>query len=183
MKYYFTMESLILFTTALSVSLDSFFCGLSMSVKTKENLKFLIGISLSVFILCILGSTLGIKAYGTLSSYSEIIGGSILIIIAIIGFIENKKDKHVFKTNDIFLESLLIGIAIGFDGAVGSLSLSLMGYNPIFVPILITVIHVVLMNFAILISKSKATTVLKKFKNSPQIILLLLGTYKLILAI
>lgn len=178
------METLILFTTALSVSLDSFFCGLSMSVKTKENLKFLIGISLSVFILCIIGSTLGITAYNALSNFSEIIGGSILIIIAIIGFIENKKDKHAHnKTDNIFLESLIIGLAIGIDGAVGSLSLSLMGYNSIFVPILITVIHVVLMNFAILISKSKASRFLKKFKNTPQIILLLLGTYKLITTI
>ncbi len=178
------MDALILITTALSVSLDSFFCGISMSVKTKENFKFLIGISLTVLLLCLLGSGLGLKAYNALSGFSEIIGGSILIIIAIWGFFDSKNKKVPNAKNDnIFLESIIIGFAIGLDGAVGSLSLSLMGYNSILVPILITVIHVILMHIAILISKSKASKILKKFENTPQIILLLLGTYKLITGI
>ena len=178
------METLILLTTALSVSLDSFFCGLSMSVKTKENFKFLIGITLSVFLLCIIGNTLGIKAYNALSNFSELIGGIILIIIAIFGFFDNKnKSVSACKTHNIFLESIIIGFAIGLDGAAGSLSLSLMGYSSIFVPILITLIHAILMHIAILISNSKATKFLKKFKHTPSLILLLLGTYKLITAI
>ena len=155
-----------------------------MSVKTKENFKFLICISLSVFMLCIIGSTLGITAYNALSNFSEIIGGSILIIIAIFGFLKNRNDSvSTSKSDNIFLESLVIGFAIGLDGAMGSLSLSLMGYNSIFVPILITFIHVILMHIAILLSKSKASKLLKKFNSTPQIILLLLGTYKLITGI
>ncbi len=179
------MKTIILFTTALSVSLDSFFCGLSMSVKTKENFKFLIGISLSVFILCIAGRYLGTTMYDALSNFSEIVGGSILLIISLFGFFEREKEKNLLvKSKDnIFLESIIIGFAIGLDGAAGCLSLSLMGYSSLFVPILITFIHVLLMNFAILISKSKASKFLKKFKFTPHLILFLLGSYKLISAI
>lgn len=179
------MKTIILFTTALSVSLDSFFCGLSMSVKTTKNFKFLLGISFSVFLLCILGSLFGASLYGLLSNFSEIIGGSILIIISVFGFLENLKEKTTpINTKDnIFLESVIIGFAIGLDGAVGCLSLSLMGYNSLLVPILITFVHVLLMNLAILISKSKLSKFLKKFSFTPPLILFLLGLFKLIFSI
>ena len=99
--------------------------------------------------------------------------------------LENLKGKTTpLKTKDnIFLESVIIGFAIGLDGAVGCLSLSLMGYNSLLVPILITFVHVLLMNLAILISKSKLSKFLKKFSFTPPLILFLLGLFKLIFSI
>ncbi len=178
------MKNTILLMTALSVSLDSFFCGLSMSVKTKKNFKFLLGISLSVLILCFLGSTLGQKMQNLLIDFSELLGGLILLFISLLGFLEKEEKTLLINEKDsVFLESLIIGFAIGLDGAMGSLSLSLMDYNIIIVPLLITGVHVLLMNFAIIISSSKVATPLKKLKSTPYIILFLLGTYKIISSI
>ena len=177
------MKILILMTTALSVSLDSFFCGLSMLIKTKDNFKFVFGISLSVFILCILGRIIGIKTSSALFSYNEIIGGSILIIISAIGFFETfKNEDFSIREKNIFLESLTIGFAIGLDGSAGCVSLALSGYTSIFVPIFITLVHVLLMNLAIFISKLKISKLFIKFKCTPHIILFLLGASKIIFA-
>ncbi|MBO5926073.1 MAG: manganese efflux pump [Clostridia bacterium] len=76
------MKNLVLFTTAFSVSLDSFFCGLSMSTKSNKNMSFLFGISSSVLILCLIGSTLGTKMRDFFENLGEILGGAILIIIS-----------------------------------------------------------------------------------------------------
>ncbi len=178
------MKNIILLTTALSVSLDSFFCGLSMSVKTKKNFRFLFGISLSVLTLCFLGSTLGQKMQELLIEFSELLGGGVLLLISLFGFLKTEESELlVNEKENVFLESLIIGFAIGLDGAMGSFSLSLMGYNKIIVPLLITGAHVLLMNFAIIISSSKAVNPLKKLKSTPYIILFLLGSYKIISSI
>lgn len=175
------MEILILLTTAFTVSLDSFFCGLSMSIKTKDNFKFILGISLSVFTLCILGRFIGIKTSNALLNYSEMVGGSILIIIALFGFIENlNKSEYSTPCKNLFLESIIIGFAIGLDGSAGCISLALSGYTSILVPVLITIVHVILLNVAILISKTKVAKTLNKYKFTPQIILFLLGCFKII---
>ena len=175
------MEVFILLTTAFSVSLDSFFCGLSMSIKTKDNFKFIFGISLSVFILCILGRLIGVKTSNALLNYSEIVGGSILVIIAVIGFFENiRKNTFSSSSKNLFLESIIVGFAIGLDGSAGCVSLALSGYTSIFVPILITVVHVILLNVAILISNTTIAKRLNKYKFTPQIILFLLGSFKIL---
>ena len=175
------MEILILLTTVFTVSLDSFFCGLSMSIKTKDNFKFIIGITISVFTLCVLGRLIGIKMSSALLNYSEIIGGTILIIIAIIGFIEEIKNSNfLLQEKNLFLESIIIGLAIGLDGSAGCVSLAISGYKSIFVPILITLVHVILLNLAIFISNTKLAKRLLKYKLTPQIILFLLGCFKII---
>ena len=178
------MKNLVLFTTAFSVSLDSFFCGLSMSTKSNKNMSFLFGISSSVLILCLIGSTLGTKMRDFFENLGEILGGAILIVISFIGFLE-KENTSTFlikKSNSVFIESLIIGFAIGLDGGGGCLSLSLIGYTSLYVPFLITAVHVLLINLAIAISNSKVSVILKKFKHTPQIILLLLGCYKILFA-
>ncbi len=175
------MKIIMLITTALSVSLDSFFCGLSMSVKTKENFKFLTGISLSVFILCVVGGTLGVRAHSFFADYSDLVSGGILLIIALFGLLKKDGEERtdLKNKNNIFLESLIIGVAIGLDGAMGCLSLSLMGYGAIIPPIVITIIHLLLMNVAIKLTGSKIAKPLKKFSFTPYMILLALSFSKI----
>ncbi len=176
------MKTLILFTTALTVSLDSFICGLSMSIKTKENFKIVFGISFSVLIICLLGSIIGSNLYGFLSYFSELVGGLILIALSISGFKGKTEKTLLLKPPNIqtLKESVIIGLAIGLDGAVGCLSLSLMGITSLIVPIFITAMHVLLMNFAIAITNTRPAKILKKHSHVPYFILFTLGIYKLV---
>ncbi len=178
------MNNIILFTTMVSVSLDSFFCGLSMSLKTNKFLTFTLGIILSVFTLCLIGSFIGITLGNLLVSVSQIISGVILIIIAICGFFNDNTTKKMLTsyqdTFSTFNESILVGIAIGIDGAVGSFSLSLIYERGIIIPLIITALHVFLIDLSIIITNNKIVKKLSKYEYIPQIILLLLGVYKIL---
>ena len=176
------MKTLILFSTALTVSLDSFICGLSLSIKTKENFKIIFGISLSVFIICLLGSVIGTKLYATLSRVGELIGGLILIAISVNGINRKAKETTLLKTtsSNTLKESVIIGLAIGIDGAVGCLSLAIMGITSLIVPVFITAMHILLMNFAIAIANTPPAKTLKKHSLIPYFILLALGIYKIV---
>ncbi len=173
------MNTLILLATAVSVSADSFFCGLSLAVKSKNFFITVIGIAFSVLVLCVCGSVLG-KIFGDfLKNYAEILGGIILLVVGLIGLF-SKKDKQKEKSSATdFNKSLLLGFTVGLDGAVGSFTLTCSGYNGLFVALLITAIHVVLLIIAVILAKF----IRKKLPSDskfPSVILVVLGLYKLL---
>lgn len=178
------MNNIIILTTAISVSLDSFFCGLSMSLKTDKVFSFTLGIILSVFALCLVGSFLGVSLGNALVSLSQLISGCILLLVAFSKFIKNDRSKKMLPSsttfNSVFIESIFIGLAIGLDGAVGCFSLSLIYPRGLIIPLLITALHVFLISFSIMITNSKLIRKLSNYEFIPTLILLLLGVYKIL---
>lgn len=170
------MNVLILIVTAISVSADSFFLGLSLLLKSKNYFSTVSAIAVSVFILCFLGATLG-EVFGEyLKNYAQVTSGLILFIVGISEIFFNKKTDNKLE-NSSFKKSFFLGLSVGLDGAVGSFSLACLGYNGPFVAILITIVHVLLLIVAQSISK-----LLKNVKISdkiPPLILACLGIYKL----
>ncbi len=178
------MNNFTLFTTAIVVSLDSFFCGLSTRLKTNERFTFTLGIILSVFTLCLLGSFFGESVGKNFLTVSQLISGYILIFIAFLGFF--KKDRFDKITDldsnsfSVFIESIVLGLAIGLDGGVGCFSITLVYGNRLFVAVLVTLLHLLLINLSILITCNKIIKKISKYQIVSQIILLLLGVYKII---
>ncbi len=177
------MKVIFLTLTALSVSADSFFGGLALCMKTKCNIKSVFGVATAVLLLCLLGSTLG-KIFGEfLKNYAELLGGIILILTGVLGLFKKKEaDKNTagVREKTSLKDSLLIGFSVGLDGAVGSFTLTASGYNGLFVALLITFVHVVLLVLALLLA-DKINKKLTATSKLPHLILILLGLYKLII--
>ena len=170
------MKALILLATAFSVSADSFFCGLSLAVKSKKFSLIVLGIASSVLVLGLCGSLLG-KIFGEfLKNYAEIFSGIILVIVALFGLFYKHKENQ--KISADFYSSIITGLSVGLDGAVGCFTLTCSGFNGLLVAMLITIIHVALLILAVLLAKKLR----KKLDNNsklPSIILLILGLYKI----
>ncbi len=173
------MNILFLILTALSVSADSFFCGLALLMKSKGGVKCVLSVATAVFILCLTGSSLGKILGNFLKNYAEILGGIILFLVGLTGIFKNKKNEIKRLEKFSLKQSLLVGFSIGLDGAVGSFSLTASGFNYIFVALFITFFHVILLILALFLAE-KLSKRIKKESKTPSIILMCLGLYKLL---
>ncbi len=173
------MDFLFVLSASLSVSLDSFFCGLSLIVTKKEKIKATLTIALTVGLMCVLGAFLGHNAKNFLTKYAPLLAGATLTLISIFKLINNKQ-KSVEKKPDktSFFSYIPLAIAVGIDGLIGSFSLALIGYNLFLVSAIITLLHAMLLYASISVSLK-----IVKYKFLywlPPIILLVLGLYKII---
>ena len=167
-----------LLITALTVSIDSFVCGFSLSLTNNKKLPLILGIALTVFIMC------AVVIYATaffadkLTEKTASLGGIILIAVGIYNLV--KSDNETIKERSTLSQALISGFAVGLDGALANLSLALMGINAFYVPITIAVMHALMIALGIALSQ---TSIVKKFAKIgflPPIILILLGAYKLL---
>lgn len=175
------MNAFVLIFTSISVSADSFFCGLSLSYHSQNNLKSLKGVIISVFLLCFLGANLGAKFNYVLEKYVNLLSGFVFLIFGLKNCKENNENLSSFllvKKDNSFLNSLILGGSVGVDGAVGSFTLTVKGYNALFVTILITAIHVLFMLLSFLVKHNLKKMPLNLDK-LPSILLIALGTNKL----
>lgn len=175
------MKAIYLTITALSVSLDSFFCGLSLSSKNYKNKVTLLGISGTVFLLCLAAATLGSTIGNFLESGANILGGAILIIVAGYGFIfENYDDAPlIISEKTSFMQAVILGFSIGLDGALGCFSLAVSGMNGFLVAVYITACHLLLLQLSF-ISAIKLKKLVERFKIFPPLLLFALGYFKLL---
>ncbi len=143
------MKIFTLLFTSLAVSIDSFFCGLSLSCKTNAKLKCISIIASTVFCLCLLGSNVGFLGNVVFEKYSNVLGGSILCALSFYGYARLSNSKTLLTTtnvnNSTFIEFFLVGFSIGIDGMVGCISLTLIGFNYLLVTFTITIVHVLLL--------------------------------------
>ena len=174
------MDVLFLISTALSVSADSFLCGLSLYVPLKDKNKAVIIIAVSVLVLCFTGAFLGLNLGRLFSRYANLIGGILLMIIGLIEVFEHNGKELItaLKQKKIF-DYFLVGIAVGLDGLVGSFTLSLLGYNLLLVVLTITVLHVMLLYVSISISTEFLLKHSAIVKSMPALIFML-GIYKVL---
>lgn len=167
-----------LLITALTVSIDSFVCGFSLSLCNGKKLPIVIGITLTVFAMCLAVNYATVFFADKITEKTACLGGIILIAVGIYNLLK-KNDSNVSNENSLKL-SLLTGFAVGLDGALANLSLSLMGLNAFYVPLTIALMHAVMISLGILLSQ---TTLIKKFAKIeflPPVILIILGAYKLL---
>ncbi len=165
--------------TALSVSVDSFFAGLALSIKNQRKTQSVCSVLISVFMLCLLGSLLG-KIFGEfLKNYAQFLAGVILIIVGVIGLFKKEEQSLTDKSNNSIKKSLVVGVSVGLDGAVGSFTLTASGFNGLLVTAFITLIHVGLLVLAFLLGEKISKKITSEGK-LPSLTLILLGIYKLI---
>lgn len=162
--------------TAITVSLDSFFCGFSLSNKNNNKLVIVLTIAITVFCMCLITNYSGLFLADYLTEETTSFGGLILVSVGIYNLI--KKDSDNVTLKNTFRDCLFTGVAVGLDGALANLSLSIMGLNDLYVPIVIAVFHAVMVYLGILLSNSIFATKLKKYSFIAPLILIGLGLYK-----
>lgn len=168
-----------LLITAFTVSIDSFLCGFALSFSSGRKIFLVLIITLTVFITCVIANYAAVFLNGLLTEKIASLGGIILILLGIYGLIKKDTPK-VNGSAGIIKQSIIAGFAVGLDGAFANLSLSLMGYDSVFVPLTIAIMHGVMISFGILLAKTGAKIKGKAIKFLPPLILISLGVYKLI---
>ena len=165
-----------LFITAFTVSIDSLICGFSLTLGKGKKLPYVLGISFTVLCMCLLTNygALIFKEY--LDEKSTIIGGIILVLVGIYNLFFGKKQV---SRKSALVQSFITGFAVGIDGALANLSLSLMGINAFYVPPLIAFMHAIMIYLGSLLSQSKISKKLFKFDFISPLILILLGIIKI----
>ena len=167
-----------LLLTAFTVSIDSLVCGFTLSLNTKKKLPVILGILLTVFVMCL------ITNYGTflfsdiLNEKTASLGGFILIAVGIYNLLKKETGQRFFSKT--FIQIISTGVAVGLDGSLANLSLSLMGINHFFVPITIALMHALMISLGIALSKAPIVKNFAKIGFLPPLILILLGAYKLL---
>ena len=177
------MNTIFLITTALSVSVDSFICALTLPYQYKNVYQTLLIICIPIFLVCLIGG-LGGKTIGALlNSYANLIGGVILITVALINsFSFSKKDEKLLlsrnKHEKVYKELTAVGLAVGFDGAVACFSLVTLGFNVALVITLITFTHAITLYIAIISKKYSVIKGIKFIKIISPLTLTILGILK-----
>ncbi len=169
-----------LLVTALIVSIDSFVCGFSLSLKGGKKLSIILGISLTVYAMCLLTNYLTAVFAERISEKTASLGGLILICIGTVNLLKKDSTPNESKCRGIIAESLISGFAVGLDGALANLSLSLMGINDFYVPIVIALMHAVMITLGVYFARVPFIRKFAKIGFVPPLILILLGCYKLL---
>ena len=169
-----------LLITAFTVSIDSFICGFGLSLGGGKKLPILLGVCLTVLTMCYITNYTAYFFAGKLTEKTASLGGLILITLGIFNLVKKPEDKGTVVKRSLWKQSIISGFAVGLDGALANLSLSLMGINGFYVPIVIALMHVLLIYLGIVLSNTKLVLKVKKFEFIAPIILILLGIYKVI---
>lgn len=133
-------EIVLLLSTAIIVSLDSFVAGFSLSLNKKANAVLPVAVALVTLILCALTTVAGTLLADYLDESVDIFGATVLVTLAIINLFK-KEDEQLNSLQQItIIESLAMGFAVGTDAAVANLSLAVEGCG-LSAPIVFAVTH------------------------------------------
>ncbi len=169
-----------LLLTALSVSVDSFFCGFSLASRVKNKFLLVLGIALTVLVMCEIATYSALLLSDVINEKTASLGGIILVALGLYNLLTSKKVEGKKKPRNTLSQSIICGFAVGLDGATASLSLALMGFDDFYVPILIAVMHAVLIGLGIILSNVTFCKKIERFDFIPPLILIGLGVYKLL---
>ena len=166
-----------LILTALTVSIDSFLCGFSLSINNNKKFTLVGTITLIVFIMCLITNYGAILLQNILTEKTTSFGGLVLIGIGIYNLLKPNDNTSISNKNFI-IQSISAGFAVGLDGAIANLSLSLMGINTLQVPLTIAVCHGLMLFLSVILAKTKIAQKIGKLNFVAPIILICLGLYK-----
>ena len=162
-----------LLIVAITVSIDSLFCGISLSCE-KHFFKTSLKIISVVFAMCLIATYLGGIFKKLLAFNTEILGGFLFVFLAIVSLFLKKESSTEF---------FCLGFAIGLDGSCANFSLSLMGYTSFLVPLTLTFFHYLFLVIGYFLTKFKGIKKLSENKFLAPLVLAGLGIYKIIFAI
>lgn len=165
-----------LIITALTVSIDSFLCGFSLSLNQKNKMALIVIITLTVYIMCLFTNYATFLLKNYITEKTVCFAGLILIGVGLFNLF--KKEKGITNKRNFLLQAFSTGFAVGLDGCLANLSLSLMGINKYYVPLTIAVCHGIMIFASIMLSKTKIIKKIEKFNYIAPIILIGLGIYK-----
>lgn len=169
-----------LILTSLLVSIDSFVCGFSLSLQSKRKSLIVLTIALIVFFMCAAINFSTSFFLDKISEKTASLGGLILIGIGVYNLIKRDTPNAFEKKSFSFKQTLLVGFAVGLDGAMANLSLAMMGINQFYVPITIAFFHALTISLGIILSSCPFAKKMSKIEIISPIILILLGGYKLL---
>ena len=171
-----------LLITALTVSIDSFICGFSISLSSKKKYPIVLIIALTVLVMCTITNYLTALLKNFITEETASLGGIILICVGIFNLIRSRKkqNQNILPDKFSFSKVFIIGLAVGLDGALANLSLALMSINEFYVPITIALMHAFMIWLGIVLSNTPFAKKIGKIEFLPPIILILLGGYKLL---
>lgn len=167
-----------LLITAFTVSIDSLICGFSLSFGAKKKLPIILGIALTVFAMCLITNYGTLLFSNALTEKTASLGGLLLIGVGIYNLL--KKEKQSQAIHGRLLQILATGFAVGLDGSLANLSLSIMGINAFYVPITIALMHAIMIAVGISLSQTPFIKNFAKIEFVPPLILIFLGAYKLL---
>lgn len=167
-----------LLLTSLTVSIDSLVCGFSLSMSKTKKLPVVLGIAVTVFIMCLITNYLTAFLADKITEKTACLGGLILIGVGLYNLLKPKDETKPLRGGSY--QSIATGFAVGLDGALANMSLSLMGINYFYVPVIIAVTHAVMIYVGILLSETYLAKKFAKIEFIPPLILILLGGYKLL---
>ena len=87
---------LFLIITAFTVSIDSFVCGLSLSISYGKKLSFVLSIALTVFAMCLTVNYATTFFAGKLNSKTACLSGIILIAIGVFNLFKKESCDSFF---------------------------------------------------------------------------------------
>lgn len=132
-------EVLIILSTAIIVSLDSFMAGFSLSLNKKSNTALPATVALVTLLLCLLTTFVGSLLKNYLNETANVFGAVVLFSLAVLGLFR-KDDKSCALAPAAFGENVAMGFAVGTDAAIANLSLAMSGYG-IVAPLIFAVTH------------------------------------------
>lgn len=169
---------LFILLTALTVSIDSFICGFSLSLLKVKKIFIVLGITLTVLVMCLITNYSAMLLSNLLTEKTAGYGGLILIGVGVYNLIKN--DKENLKKSTKLRQVFLTGFAVGLDGAIANLSLSLMNLNALYVPVLIALMHGLMISIGVWLNSVPIIKNITKYTFIAPIILIVLGAYKFI---
>lgn len=168
-----------LIITAITVSLDSFACGICLTKENDQPVFIVAVITLTVFLMCLFASLFARAAATLLTEKSAALGGILLIAIGFADIFKRKQNAPEQITVPSRNKYFGVGFAVGLDGALANLSLSLMGFDSLFAPLIISLMHGVAVSFGILIGKIIKKNKSFNFDLLSSFALIVMGTLKL----
>ncbi len=170
--------------TLLSVSIDSFICGLYLG-ECKHNKFLVVAIeSCVIFLMCLFTGAFGRILSDSMHLYANVACGAILISVGLFNLIKKDDNDKNGESNKnargVFKYSVCLGFVVGIDCAFANLSLALINQSSIFICLCFCLSHCFFTFIANLIAKFIKKINLKKAYLFSPIVLIILGAFKLV---
>lgn len=129
------MNVFLVLATSVTVSIDSFFVGFSVSLGKRDN-SLPVTVAAVTYVMCILASLLGQKL--ALHGDGRYFGATILLLLGVFNLL--KQDEPV-RTASV-LNNLMTAASVGVDGATAALALTIQNEGDVlFTPLLFAATH------------------------------------------
>lgn len=136
-------QLIYLLTTAVAVSLDSFFAGFAVGYKSGKNFTLPIAAALLTLMCCIATSlpTMLIKQYIQPDILNQI-GACILLTVGLLNIVADNDNCNI-KNKSQLRQCIAIGFAVALDASVACASLTVMNYPPVTVSLVFATMHLI----------------------------------------